>query len=42
MISKKTETIARELAGVHGNINDALNNLKITNDSYNNRKKEVN
>lgn len=26
---------------MHGNINDALTNLKISSDSYNNRKKDV-
>lgn len=29
IVEKKNEAIAKELAGIHGNINDALNNIKI-------------
>lgn len=29
IIEKKNEAIARELAGINGNINEALNNIKI-------------
>lgn len=32
--------IARELAGVNGNINDALTNIKQATDNFNNRKSQ--
>lgn len=41
IIEKKNEAIARELAGIHGNINEALSNIKIATDNMNNRKNEV-
>lgn len=41
VIEKKGETIAREIAGIHGNIHDVLNNIKRVSDTVSNRKQEV-
>jgi hypothetical protein len=38
VVDKKNEILARELAGINGNINDVLNNIKIANFNFNNRK----
>lgn len=41
IIEKKNEAIAKELAGIHGNINEALNNIKVASENFNNRKNET-
>ena len=40
IIGKKSDAIARELAGVHGSINDALDNIKNATESINQRKND--
>ena len=41
LIGKRSDAIARELAGVHGNIHDALDNINMATESMNQRKNNL-
>ena len=41
LIGKKNEAIARELAGVHGSISDALDNINFATETINQRKNKM-